>query len=159
MPPNVMGVAAGTGRVGCVLLIHGKLADWRMSNKASKSPTLARAQTHAWIALLEPNVVVTRDTDGPPRSRGRTVKIVAAIAEAARLAEVISVSLPRPMNYPNKYAEAAALVQRYPEIDAWTPNPRRFYDNEPRNTVLFEALSLADALVRSGPIGLAGALG
>jgi hypothetical protein len=55
--------------------------------------------------------------------------------------------VPREHRYPNKYAEADALVDRYPELAPWKPMKRRFYDNEPRNTVLFEALALADQIL------------
>ena len=151
-------MAAGTGRVACVLLVQGKLTDWRMSNKGSKSPSLAGTQARAWIETLEPNVVVTRNAEASG-TRGRSPLIVEAMAEAATKAKIISVSLPRPRDFQNKYEEAEALSKSYPDLVAWMPAPRRFFDNEPRNTVLFEALALADRLVRDGPVGLAAAMG
>lgn len=56
---------------------------------------------------------------------------------------LLEVGVPRKQGFANKYAEAEVLVERYPELAPWKPEKRRFYDNEPRNTVLFEALSLA----------------
>jgi len=53
---------------------------------------------------------------------------------------------------PNKYAEAAELADEFPQIAAWLPAKRRLWEKEPRNIVMFEALSLAWGWWRSsGP--------
>ena len=57
-------------------------------------------------------------------------------------------SVPRIQDYANKYEEAAALALQYPDIKPWLPPKRRFFDNEPRSTVLFEALSLALGVIQ-----------
>jgi hypothetical protein len=60
---------------------------------------------------------------------------------------LLDVAVARECCYANKYVEADALAERYPDIAAWKPKKRRFFDNEPRNTVLFEALALADEVL------------
>jgi hypothetical protein len=69
------------------------------------------------------------------------------MCEVAADHELLDIAVERPSLFPNKYAEAEALAARYPELAAWKPKPRRFFDNEPRNTVLFEALALGDFIV------------
>lgn len=159
MPARFLALAAASRRVGCVYLVRGQLTDWRMSDKAAKSPELAAAQATAWIAQLPPDVVVTERTEEAARKGDRTKAIIDAMAQAARETRVLSVTVVRCHDYANKYEEAEALAKRYPEIRAWLPKRRRFFDNEPRNTVLFEALSLAETAARGGPLLLAGAMG
>lgn len=160
MPPRrLLALAAGSGRVGAVCLVGGELKDWRMSVKAAGTPELAAAQTQAWIDHLTPDVVVTEEFRAAGRKGEKTLAIIAAMAEVADRAQVIWVRVAHDHPYRNKYEEAEELARRYPEIRAWLPPTRKFYDNEPRNTVLFEALSLADKVMRGGPEMLARAMG
>ncbi len=89
----------------------------------------------------------------------KTKAIVLAIAERAAQNYVLDVSVARTQGYANKYEEAEALARRYSDIRPWLPRKRRFFDNEPRNTVLFEALSLAEAVFRGSSTDLAAAMG
>ena len=59
----------------------------------------------------------------------------------------VTVSLTREQNQPNKFAEAAALAERFPDLAAWLPRRPKLWEREPRNLVYFEALALA---VQSG---------
>ena len=45
--------------------------------------------------------------------------------------------------YANKYDEAEALAERFLEMKPWLPKRRTLWDEEPRLTIIFEALSLA----------------
>lgn len=67
------------------------------------------------------------------------------MTEIAANQEVLDIAVVREFRFPNNYAET--LAERYPILAPWKPKPRRFFDNEPRNTVLFEALVLADQLI------------
>ena len=51
--------------------------------------------------------------------------------------------IPAPSRGPNKYADAAALAQEFPQIGPWLPKRRRAWEPEPRNIIYFEALALA----------------
>ena len=46
---------------------------------------------------------------------------------------------------PNKYAAAKELTLEYPQVEPWLPSPRQWWEHEPRNIIIFEALALAVA--------------
>ena len=140
---KVLAFAAATGRVGSVFLIGDQLMDWNISNKAAESSRDAVVHAQSLITILGPDVVVTEEPESARHKGQHTLTLIAAIAQTAEDNHLLEVSVPREHRYPNKYAEADALVERYPELAPWKPVKRRFYDNEPRNTVLFEALALA----------------
>ncbi|MCE8540134.1 hypothetical protein KBY27_21945 [Ruegeria pomeroyi] len=156
---RMLSVAAASGRVGYVYLVGGRLKDWRMSGKAAESPSAAAEQTQKWINRLKPEVVVTEKPEEAAKKGEKTKEIIGAIARTAEHNYVLDVSVKREHDFANKYEEAEALVKRHPEIEAWLPKKRRFFDNEPRNTVLFEALSLAEAVMRGGSTTLGAAMG
>lgn len=144
---RVLAFAAATGRVGSVFMIGDKLVDWHISNRAADNGMEAAAHAQTLITDLLPDVVVTEEPETASHKGKHTLALIAAIARTAEHNHLIDVSVPREQRYPNKYAEADALVERYPELLPWKPMKRRFYDNEPRNTVLFEALALADQIL------------
>lgn len=156
---KILALAAATRRVGYVYLIGGQLKDWRVSGKAAKSPTEAAGQIQKWINELKPDVVVTEKVKNSTKKSAKTKSIIAAMANVASHNYLHDVSVTRPREYKNKYAEAVALAERYPDITAWLPTKRRLFEAEPRNTVLFEALALADELLRGSGPTLARALG
>ena len=143
---RVLAFAAATGRVGSVFLVGGKLVDWHISNKAAESGIEAAGHAQALINDLMPDVIVTEEQETAKHKGKHTLALIAAIARTAEHNHLLEVSLPRDHHFRNKYAEADALVEQYPELAPWKPMKRRFYDNEPRNTVLFEALALALSL-------------
>ena len=145
MEPNrILALAAGTGRVGMVFLVGKRVMDWQVSGRAAKSPALVATYLRKIIASHKPDVVVTQKPSTASHKGERTKMLIVAMCAVAADHELLDVAIERPNIFPNKYAEAEALVARYPELAAWKPKPRRFFDNEPRNTVLFEALALAD---------------
>ena len=144
---RILAFAAATGRVGSVLLIGDRLVDWHTSNKAAESGIKAAAHAQSRINNLMPDVVVTEELETARRKGKHTLAIIAAIARTAEHNDLLDVSVPHRHRYPNKYAEADALAEQFPELAPWKPMKRRFYDNEPRNTVLFEALSLANQML------------
>lgn len=156
---RMLAIAAATGRVGCVFLIDGRLKDWRMSSKAAASPENAEAVARTWIETLGPDVIVTEKVEEAAKKGEKTKRIIVAIAAVAAENHLLDVAIKRAHEHPSKYEEAAELAQRHPEIAAWLPAKRRFFENEPRNTVLFEALSLAETVMRGGSASLAAALG
>lgn len=143
-PRRVLAIAAATGRIGCVYLIDGKLRDWRLSRKASKTPKLAAEQAMAWIELLRPEVVVTEKLDGRSRKGDRSQAVIAAIAAVAASVELYDIAIPRPKARTNKHDEAIELTERYPEIRQWLPKARKIWEAEPRDLIYFEALVLAE---------------
>lgn len=160
MPEHrILAVAAAFDRVAYVLLTGDQLRDWHLSYTAAKSPTKAAELTQKWINKLTPDVVVTEKAEDAARKGDKTKDLIGAIARTAEHNYVLDVSVTRTHDYANKYEEAEALARQYPEIKPWLPPKRRFFDNEPKTTVLFEALSLAETVRRSGTCGLAGMMG
>jgi hypothetical protein len=150
MAPNrVLAVAAASGRIGMVFLIGNRLMDWQISGKAAKSPELAAHYAETLIQSRRPDVFITEEIDAAQHKGDMAKTLVAAMSAIAAEHELLDIAVDRPLDFPNKYAEAAALIERYPEIAAWRPT-RRFFDNEPRHTVLFEALALADKVLEQG---------
>jgi hypothetical protein len=151
---RILSIAAATGRIAYVYLIGDRLMDWRISDKASHSVSEARKASERWIETLQPDVVVTEIAVSKTRKGDNTRHLIEAIADVAETAPILDVKVTREQDYPNKYAEAAALAERYPELLPWVPKQRRFFDNEHRNTVLFEALALAQTILRNPSITL-----
>jgi hypothetical protein len=144
---KMLAFAVATGRVGSVFFMGGRLMDWQMSNKASRDNIGAAEHAQNLINKYRPDVVVTQD----PRSAGnkgeRSLLIIDAIARTAATNNLLHIAVPRQRSFGNKYAEADMLAERYPDVAAWKPQKRRAFDNEPRNTVIFEALALAEAII------------
>ncbi len=130
-----------------VFFIGTRVMDWQISGKAAKSPELAAQYIARMILSHQPDVIVTEKL-ASARSKGDHAKaLITAMADVAANNELLDISIDRPSDFANKYDEADALAERYPEVAAWKPKRRRFFDNEPRNTVLFEALALADKVL------------
>ena len=149
---KVLSIAVATGRIGYVFLIGDKLKDWGLSRKASKTPALAAAQTEHWIAELEPDVVVTEKLPKTSTKSAKTRALIEAIQFVAAKAKLLDVHVPRIQLHKNKYSEAEALGNRFPDLALWVPKPRRIWEPEPRATVLFEALALAVILLEKDTI-------
>jgi hypothetical protein len=140
---KVLAIAAATGRIGYVFFISGKLRDWGLSRKASRSPALAAAQTKSWIKQLGPDAVVTEKVSKTSTKSAKTKYLIEAINMVASREHLLDIQVPRGSTFKNKYDEAKHLGERFPEMSIWVPRPRRIWEPEPRNTILFEALSLA----------------
>ena len=146
---KVLAIAAATGRIGYVFLIGGKLRDWGLSKKASKSPANAAEQTRLWIERLKPDVVVTEKVSATSTKGTKSKHLIEAIARVASQSKLLDVCVARASDFKNKYDEAKQLGERFPEISAWVPRLRRIWEPEPRNTILFEALALACIVIEN----------
>lgn len=155
MAHKVLSVAVATGRVAYVFMIDGELRDWNISVKASKSATELAGWLQRLINELKPDVVVTEKITELCRKGRKAKRLIQASVELASHNFVLDVSVERPRDYPCKYTEAKALADRYPELTGWLPRKRRFFDDEPRSTVLFEALALVEAVLKRPPMQLA----
>lgn len=144
---RVLSIAAGTGRIGYVFLVGGKLEYWVLSAKASETPELAAQQAERWIDELEPEVVITEKLDQHSRKGTLTKQIIAAIAKVAEDRYLNDIALPHVPKFQNKYEEAQELAKLYPDILPWMPKKPRIWESEPRNMIYFEALALAHELV------------
>ncbi|EBA12654.1 hypothetical protein [Roseobacter sp. CCS2] len=157
---SVLAVAVASGKVGYVYLSGGRLQDWGITLKATRSANDLVGFVQELINELKPDVVVTEKRTTGCRKGQRTKALIQAIAELASHNSVLDVSVQRPRGFPSKYEEAQALAMEYPEIEGYLPRQRRrIFDFEPRSMVLFEALALADAVIKEPPTRLAAAMG
>lgn len=157
---SVLAIAVASGKVGYVFLSGGKLQDWATTTKASRSSSDIVGFVQELIRDLKPDVVVTEKRTTGCRKGQRTKILIRSIAELASHNPVLDVSVPKPRGFPTKYDEAVFLAQQHPEIAGYLPKQRRrIFDFEPRNMVLFEALALADAVIKGPPTRLAAAMG
>jgi len=132
-----------------VLVVDGTLTYWQLSVKAAENPAEAATYAQHLINDVWPEVVVTEAPDAARHKGAKSLALIAAMADVAENCDLLDVQVPRVQRFPNKYAEMDALAQRYPELAPWKPRKRRFYEAEPRNTVLFEALALADFMLNA----------
>lgn len=158
LPLRVLALAANATTVGMVFLNKGELTYWQKSQTAARGPAAAVRTSGKWMAQFKPHVVVVEEFRSVRRKSERTKEIIAALDEGARRRGFVVVALARPDGYQNKYQEAAALAECYPILRPWVPT-RRFYDPEPKNVVLFEALAQAKAAEHNFCLRIAAALG
>ena len=139
-------MAASSGKVGFVLLVNGELCDWGLSIKASKSAELATKQLSKWLDRYQPDMVITEKLMDYSRKSPSNQQKIQALAQTANASGARTSQVERIQRYANKYEEIEALAERYPQIANWAPKGRKVWEAEPRNTVLFEALSLIEEL-------------
>ena len=112
------------------------------------------------INTLRPGVVVTEKRTTGCRKGQRIRALIRSLAELASHNSVLDVAVMRPRRFPSKYQEDLALVDSYPEMTGYLPKQRRrIFDHEPRSMTLFEALALADQVIKGSPTQLAAAAG
>ena len=144
---KVLAVAAANRRVGYAYFENADLVYWTISNKAGGKPLDAVAVTQDLVTRFAPNVLVSQKVTPSLTKSKNTKKIIAAIARTGKHNGLISIAVERPRKHKNKYEEAEALAQSFPQVIDCLPQPRQLHHNkEPRNTVLFEAIALATAL-------------
>ena len=159
MALRLLAFAAASGRVASVLFVVNELRDWRISEAASQSIDKAVIWVGRQIDDLQPDVVVTEDVN-ETRHKGDLAKsIIYAVSCLAEDRHLLNPQIKRQHNYANKYEEADVIAALYPELESWRPNWRRFHDNEPRSTVLFEAMAYALYILQDPTKNLGAAMG
>ncbi|WP_461425253.1 hypothetical protein [Gymnodinialimonas sp.] len=155
-----MSIAVASGRAGYVLLQGTQLLDWGIAVKATKTGSDMMGFVQELINELKPDVVVTEKLTETCRKGKRARKLIASIAELASHNMVLDVSVERPREFPSKHNEAQHLAGKHPEIAGYLPKrKRRLFDFEPRGMVIFEAISMAEAVASGPPEQLAAAMG
>lgn len=156
---RLLAVAATSRHVAYAFFQGGELIDWRISDRASDSVEKLTVTLRDWIEALAPNVIVAERPEAAERKGARAKALIGTIGEVAAVTGCLHVAVARPHDFPNKYDEATFLTARYPDLSPWLPHKRVFYENEPRNTIVFEAVALADTVLRDPATNLAAALG
>lgn len=151
--------AAARGRVACVFFIGDSLMDWRISDRASQSVEKARTWMEQVFAELHPEILLTEDTRFSEKKSEHVKSIIDAVSRLGEDHQLLNPRIRRQHDYANKYEEADVIAERYPELKPWLSGWRRFFENEPRNTVLFEAVSYALYILRDPSSRLGAAMG
>ena len=140
---RVMGIAVASGRISYVVLANDQLLDWAVSQAASRSPERALAKATEWIELLKPEAVVIEAPGSNPRKRGATTILMEAVHKAAQDSAAISIATTKVRHHKDKYREAEALAEEFPELLPRLARKPACWLSEPRRMILFEALALA----------------
>lgn len=159
MKLRMLAVAAAHNRIGYVFLIGDGLVEWRISERAAGSTTKAVTWLQRHVDELKPDVIVTENPKTTKKKGQKTIAIIEAVGNLAANKKMLNAMVPRRHDYDNKYDEADALAALYPDLKPWVQRRRWFYDNEPRNTVIFEALSLALTVSHDPTARLGAAMG
>lgn len=142
---RIMAIAAASGRVGFILLIGNAVVDRGLSRKASTGPSEAATYAAERIEQLRPDVVVTEKVPARSRKSAKTRAVIDAITAVADLADVLNIAVVRGRSHDNRFAEAADLALRYPEMQRCLPKIRRPWEAEPKTLMYFEAMSLIES--------------
>ena len=139
----VLAVAVRAGQVCYVLLIGGQLKAWQRSCNAALTNKLAAKAMTEWINEFDPDVIVLEKHQTATRKADTTQRIIRALYRAAKRSPAMISQVTRVQTYPNKFIEARALAERYPELKPSVPDKNRLWEREPRNLIYFEAMALA----------------
>ena len=140
-----LAVAAASGKVGHAFFIDDELCYFDLSVKAAESLENAYAHVTKLIAYYNADVLVTEEITANSRKGDRSHALISAIEKAGRDAGITVSPVKREQTYTNKYEEAAALAERFPDLKPILPKPRRTWETEPRETIIFESVVLGGA--------------
>lgn len=130
--------------LACMVYLQGKsLKDWRVSHKAARSTTDGVVMLRRWMAIYEPDIVVSQNPDSAGRKSKRNIAIMRAMARVTSDADVLDLLVARTFQYSNIYEEAAVIARRYPALKQKLPKKPRIWETEPRRIIYFEAMALA----------------
>lgn len=139
-----MGIAVSRGRIGYVVLsAEDKLLDRGVSKTGCLSPEAIKEKVAKWINDIDPGAIVTEEIGSNPRKRGKTLLAMEAVFQAVKDSSAVSVTTPKVRHHKDKYREARALAEEFPELLPHVPKKPACWLNEPRRMILFEALAFA----------------
>jgi len=136
-----LAISVATQRISCAYFINDTPYDWRISEAASQSVITAHAATVEWLNYYNPNrLILERLADS--RKGSYTRELNTAIGQAAHDQQINTVYVTHVQHYANKYLEAEALAERFPELKPCLPKPRQPWEAEPRDVRVFAAVAL-----------------
>jgi hypothetical protein len=142
---RILALAARHGRIAFVYLRNGQPRDWALSCKAAKSAKAAGSKTGVWIAKFDPDVVIIEDPTTAKRKGRNARALLRAMLRVSSKSPAMVAKAKRVQNFRNKFDEAQAWIETFPQLADKAPRKRRLWDPEPRNLVFFEALALAQS--------------
>ena len=143
---NVLSVAVASGKIGYVFTSDGEVRDWGLSLVASRSPEAGQAKVNEWIEFYGPQLVITEKLSPHTRKSGRTIRNIEAVADAAQNADCHHIEVEHIQHHQNKYMEIEYLARKYPVLENWKVPPRKVWESEAKQTVIWEALAFVDGM-------------
>ena len=142
-----------------VCLDGDKLIFWKMTSKGTKRPDAAAAYARKMVDLYTPDWVIVEDPKMARFKGEKTKQLITAMTKVARKSQANCMVVERRQDFKNKYEEADALIEKHPKLNAIAIRRDRAFDLEPRATVVFEAVALAEAAQARSLIDFAAAMG
>ncbi|MEQ9180457.1 MAG: hypothetical protein RIF44_17335 [Nitratireductor sp.] len=147
---RILALAVASGFMVVIVMHKGQLAHWQRWRDKAACPPKARSAFRTVVAQYRPDVIVCEDPDRRCRKSGASLRLLRTLAQAADDEAVRSIRLPRIYAYRNRYEEAVALCDRFPEFELWRPKRWGSYERAPKDIIFFEALAFA-AVVMDAP--------
>lgn len=150
---RILGLDVRMQRCGfAVLEGQHQLLDWGITHYQARTrdgrTALATKRVASLLTLFQPSLVVLKYTS-EHEGNERYKPILNAITREARRyrAEVVLIERKELQivfqQFGNtKYKIAGLIAGLFPELGAKLPQPRKWYDREPRNTTIFDAVSV-----------------
>ena len=137
-----LAIAVASNKVGYAYFSEDNLLSWGVTTRANKSIDAMFAQTSKWLDYYNPAIVITEEASGATRKKKHARALLETTTAAIRDCGVDHLPVERVQRFKNKYVEAAAIAREYPELKDRVPRPRRLWEDEHTNTILFEAMAL-----------------
>lgn len=152
---RVLSVAAATRGVAYVLFDDGKLVAWGISRKAWRSTVCAGEVFQKWIDQYEPTLIITEKILAASKKgrRARTLTTTLQSIASHNYAYDICVLMNR--RGKTRYAFAKELSEIYPDLKPRLPRGYAWYDPAPLNLLIFDALTLANEVLRDPTLTIA----
>ncbi|MEM8971723.1 MAG: hypothetical protein AAGD43_06665 [Pseudomonadota bacterium] len=141
-PRHVLSIAVQATKLGHAFLIDDTPYDWDLSQRANRSTEASYDFTTATINYYQPELIITERISANPHKGEHAAALANCIWKAAQDSNVPWLCVDRVQRYANKYVEAHALANRFPELQPYLPKTRTLWDEEPRRMIIFEAVAL-----------------
>lgn len=140
---RIVAFATSSGQLAYVLLENSRFVRWHLWRLKKGASTVARSHVRMILYKLDPSLVVIEDPWQGCRKRGESYALLLMLAQTLADEPVGTVQLRYRSPFKNRYEEAWALCERFPELVQYRPKETAFYESEPRSLLLFEAAALA----------------
>lgn len=140
---RVLAISVRARCVSYVVFVDRRLKLWKMAHKAVRGPKHVESLVRTLIAKHNPDIVICEDPAGNPHKGFRTKSLMQKVMQVIDDEPVTSIVVPKTKMRKNMYQTAKTLAKRFPEIAAYLPQSRKFYETENRRVGYIEALSLS----------------
>lgn len=145
-PLKILAITAGHDRICCVFAIGEQPMDWQMSFKATKSAKATKTKILEWIDYYQPDVVLTPLYSRSSHKGQRTRELVGIARQVAVQSSAQSIEIQPLQPFENKYQHVKYLCEKFPQLNAVSVRPRKYWEKESPRVSYFEAAGMTDNL-------------